>query len=217
MMGDIAGPTSFVPVPINASCLNNDGEVDVTNVVGGTMPYQYSANGGAFGVNPLITGLASGNYNITVEDANGCTVSQSAFVNINNTLSLKMGPGTTICQGTSTMLTLTTNATVFSWSPAASLNNDTIAEPIASPGTTTTYSVMANLGICISTGTETVTVLPAPIAVASPPEVTICYGQSTQLQGSGGVTYQWSPSTWLNDSTISNPISRSRKKALHMA
>jgi gliding motility-associated-like protein len=213
-MGSIAGPTSFIPVPISASCLDNDGQVDVTNVVGGTMPYQYSANGGAFVVNPLITGLSSGNSNITVEDANGCTVSRSAFVSINNTLSLTMGPGTTICQGTSTMLTLTTNATVFSWSPAASLNNDTIAEPIASPGTTTTYSVLASLGICISSGTETVTVLPAPIAVASPPEVTICYGQSTQLQGSGGVTYQWSPSTWLNDSTISNPVSQKPLKSI---
>jgi hypothetical protein len=213
MMGDIAGPTSFVPVPINASCLNNDGEVDVTNVTGGTMPYQYSA-GGAFGVNPLIPGLASGTYTITVEDANGCTVSQSTFVNVNNSLAFTMGPGTTICQGTSTMLTLTTNATGFTWSPAASLNNATIAEPIASPGTTTTYSVLASLGICISSGTETITVLPAPIAMATPPEVTICYGQSTQLQGSGGVTYQWLPTTWLSDSTISNPVVQKPLKSI---
>jgi gliding motility-associated-like protein len=213
-MGSIAGPTSFAPVPISASCLNNDGEVDVTNVIGGTMPYQYSANGGAYGPNPLLTGLPGGLQNITVEDANGCTVTQPIDVSINNTLTLTMGAGATICQGTRTTLTLTTNATVFSWSPAASLNNDTIAEPVASPGTTTTYSVMANLGICISTGTETVTVLPAPIAAATPPEVTICYGQSTQLQGSGGVTYEWLPTTWLSDSTVSNPVVQAPQKSI---
>jgi len=214
LMDNIAGPTSFNAVSISASCLNNDGQVDVTNVVGGTPPYQYSVNGGAFGPNPLITGIISGTPNITVEDANGCTIMLPVFVSINNTLTLTMGAGATICDGTSTMLTLTTNATTFSWSPAASLNNDTIAEPIASPGTTTTYAVMANLGICISTGTETVTVLPAPTAVATPPEVTICYGQSTQLQGSGGVSYQWSPATWLSDTTIANPVVQQPQKSM---
>ena len=207
MMGDIAGPSLMALAPISASCLNNDGEVDVTSVTGGTPPYQYSANGGAYQANPLLTGLSLGNQNITVEDGNGCTLTQSTNVGIIGNLVLQMGSGATICQGTSTQLTLaTTNAATFTWSPAASLNNDTIAQPIASPGATTTYSVVANLGICISTGTETVTVLPAPIPVATPPEVTICYGQSTQLQGSGGVSYQWSPATWLSDTTISNPV-----------
>jgi gliding motility-associated-like protein len=215
MMGDIAGPTSFTAVPINASCLNNDGQVDVTNVNGGTMPYQYSADGGSYGANPVITRLSSGNQNITVEDGNGCTVTQPVFVGINNTLILQMGAGATICQGTSTQLTLAmTNATTFIWSPAASLNNDTIAQPIASPGTTTTYAVMVNLGICISTGTETVTVLPAPIPMATPPAVTLCYDQSTQLQGSGGVSYQWSPATGLSDTAISNPVVQQPKKSI---
>ena len=214
IMGDIAGPTSFNAVSISASCLNNDGQVDVLNVIGGSPPYQYAANGGAYGANPLITGVASGNPNITVEDVNGCTITQPVFVSINNTLTLTMGAGATICDGTSTTLTLTTNATTFTWSPAAGLNNDTIAQPIASPGTTTTYSVLASLGICISSGTETVTVLPAPTAVATPPEVTICYGQSTQLQGSGGVSYQWSPATWLSDSAIANPVVQQPQKSI---
>ncbi len=214
MMGDIAGPISFNAVPISASCLNNDGQVDVISVFGGTPPYQYSVNGGAYGPNPLIMGVSSGNPNITVEDGNGCTITQPIPVGINNTLTLTMGAGPTICDGTSTMLTVTTNATTFNWSPAASLNNDTIAQPVASPATTTTYAITANLGICTSSGTETVTVLPAPIAVAAPPEVTICYGQSTQLQGSGGVTYQWSPAIWLSDSTIANPVVQQPQKSM---
>ncbi len=48
------------------------------------------------------------------------------------------------------------------------------------------------------------TVLPAPIANAGP-DLTICYGQGADLQGSGGTTYSWSPITYLNDPTIANP------------
>jgi len=37
-------------------------------------------------------------------------------------------------------------------------------------------------------------------------DVMICEGDSTQLIGSGGVTYEWTPTTDLSDSDISNPI-----------
>ena len=35
---------------------------------------------------------------------------------------------------------------------------------------------------------------------------TICYGTSTQLEASGGTSYQWSPASSLNDPNIYNPI-----------
>jgi gliding motility-associated-like protein len=213
MMGDIAGPQLLQLQPISATCLNDDGQVDAI-VTGGTLPYQYLANSGSYGPNPLITGLPSGNVSVTVEDANGCTITGSTFVGINNTLFLDMGSDPTICQGTTTKLTITsTNATSFAWTPAASLNNASIAEPIASPATTTTYAVIVTLGICISSSTEIVTVLPAPIAVATPPEVTICYGQSTQLQGSGGVSYQWWPGLYLSSITAPDPEVQQPRKS----
>jgi len=36
--------------------------------------------------------------------------------------------------------------------------------------------------------------------------VEICQGHSTTLNGSGGVTYSWSPSYGLSDPNISNPV-----------
>ncbi|HEV3415068.1 MAG TPA: hypothetical protein VG101_21460, partial [Puia sp.] len=203
-MGNIPGPTGLLLQPIAASCLNNDGQIDAI-ATGGTLPYSYSANGGPYGASPLVNGLGSGNQTITVMDGNGCLITAATFVPVNNTLTLTMGPGTTICQGTSTTLTLTTNATSFSWSPATGLNDPTIAEPVASPSTTTTYTVLADLGICISTGTEAVTILPAPLPTASA-VAELCYGQSAQLQGGGGVAYQWSPATYLSSTTIPNPV-----------
>jgi gliding motility-associated-like protein len=48
-----------------------DGQIDVSPV-GGTPPYLYSVDGGAFQASTSLTGLCSGNHNITIQDANGC-------------------------------------------------------------------------------------------------------------------------------------------------
>src|ERR1700722_12027203 len=44
-VGDIAGPVGLLLQPIAATCMNNDGQVDVI-VTGGTPNYTFSANGG---------------------------------------------------------------------------------------------------------------------------------------------------------------------------
>ncbi len=48
-----------------------DGQIEVTSVSGGTPPYQYALNGGAFTAQNLFTGLAQGDYTISVKDATG--------------------------------------------------------------------------------------------------------------------------------------------------
>ena len=66
----------------------------------------------------------------------------------------------TICPGTPTVLGAT-GATSYTWTPATGLNNTLVANPIASPTTTTTYTVIgtgANVG-CINTAKVTVTVI----------------------------------------------------------
>jgi gliding motility-associated-like protein len=203
LMGDIPGPQIALQ-PFPASCANNDGQVDVI-ITGGTAPFLFAADAGPFLASNPVGGLVSGLQTITVKDANGCVAMESTFVPLNSNLTLLMGAGATICQGTDTPLTLTTNATAFFWSPSASLNDSNLSEPVASPAATTTYTLTASLGICVGTGTETVTVLPAPIPTATP-SATTCYGQSVQLQGSGGVSYQWSPATYLSSTTVPDPV-----------
>lgn len=210
-IGNIAGPTAFLQ-PIAATCANNDGQIDVITITG-TPPFQFSANNGPFGTNNLVGGLASGNQSITIKDNNGCLVTESTNVPLNNNLTLAMGPGATICQGKSSMLTLTTNATAFSWSPAASLDNPKLPQPNASPAATTTYTVAAALGVCVETGTETITILPAPTPTATA-TASLCYGQSVQLQGGGGVSYQWSPATYLSSTTIPDPVVQQPQKSI---
>ncbi len=49
-----------------------------------------------------------------------------------------------------------------------------------------------------------VTVLPAPVASVSS-NVTVCYGKSVTLSGSGGSTYLWTPATYLDNPAIADP------------
>jgi hypothetical protein len=55
------------------SCFGgNNGNITV-KATGGTAPYTYAINTGAFQTNGLFDQLTAGTYNITVKDANGCT------------------------------------------------------------------------------------------------------------------------------------------------
>lgn len=62
------------------TCIGNDGSV-AANVTGGVQPLSYSWSTGSTGAN--INSLTAGTYNLTVTDANGCSVVQSAIVNNN--------------------------------------------------------------------------------------------------------------------------------------
>ncbi|WP_298304492.1 proprotein convertase P-domain-containing protein, partial [Flavobacterium sp.] len=88
----------------------------------------------------------------------------------------------------------TTCPVTYSWSPAGSLNNDAIANPIATPTTTTTYTVIVtSINGCTSTATTTVTVNPLPTASISGNNGPICSGANATftLTGTSGavVTY----------------------------
>lgn len=52
----------------------NNGSI-TASVTGGTMPYQYRINGGAYGSNASFAGLTAGVYTIDVLDNNGCSSS----------------------------------------------------------------------------------------------------------------------------------------------
>jgi gliding motility-associated-like protein len=104
-------------------------------------------------------------------------------------------------------LSTVTNATQFSWTPAIKLSGTNNANPMASPTATTLYIVTATLGRCSVNDSILVAVMAAPIPDAGPaPPDGICYGKTYQLQGSGGVSYSWTPSAYLSSTTIYNPI-----------
>jgi len=123
---------------------------------------------------------------------------------VSSSISTTITPDTTICNGDSVQL-VASGGTNYSWTPSTGLSDTAIANPIASPTTTTIYTVIIVSGFCGSdTVSVTVTVIDSIIAAISP-DTSICQGDSVQLIASGGINYSWSPSMGLNDTSIANP------------
>lgn len=188
-----------------ASCSGNpDGQITIT-VSGGNAPYSYSTDGVNFQSGNLFS-LTSGIYAITIKDHNGCITSQNATVPLNNIVTIDAGADTAICEGTSFIIPAASNAAGFVWSPAASLQNSNSLNPTASPADTTIYYVTATTGICSRTDSIKIIVWPAPVADAGT-DIAECFGKTIQLNGSGGVSYTWSPATYFITATnIANPL-----------
>ncbi|MFO7723873.1 MAG: T9SS type A sorting domain-containing protein, partial [Bacteroidales bacterium] len=160
--------------------------------------------------NPIASPVTSTNYTVTVTDDKGCQGSDDIFITINPMLSVDAGPDQSTCAGMMVFLNATpaggTAPYTYEWSPAASLNNPLIQNPEATPQVTTVYTVtITDQNMCQATDDVEIIATALPVANAGA-DVAICFGQSTQLQASGGTTYQWSPTYGLSDPNISNPM-----------
>ena len=204
MVGNIAGPQIDAAVPTQATCAGNDGTVTVTGT-GGTPPLQYSLDGVVYANSGNFTKISPGDYVATIKDRNGCIASQPVVVPLNNTLTVDAGSDITICEGKSAKIPAKSNALLYSWAPSTGLSDPTVLQPQASPGTTTLYSLTATWGVCKQTASVTVLVNPAPVAVVGP-DITICYGKSAQLNGSGGEGYSWTPALYLDNPATADPM-----------
>ena len=69
-------PITFSDSVVNISCGGTlDGEIWAITPAGGTPPYEYSLDGGAYSSSPSFTGLAAGTYTLNIRDAGGCVLS----------------------------------------------------------------------------------------------------------------------------------------------
>ncbi len=114
-----------------------------------------------------------------------------------------------ICQGNSLILSTDSSSGVqFLWNGpnGFSATNRTVSIINALPQNSGNYSVKWLLNGCESSAsTVWVLIYSNPIASAGV-DLGLCAGQNVQLNGSGGISYSWYPSTGLSAINISNPI-----------
>jgi gliding motility-associated-like protein len=72
----LAGPSLIQVGLTNPNCGLENGALVINGTIGGTSPYEYSVNGTIVQVLNPIQDLGSGNYDLSVIDANGCSHSQ---------------------------------------------------------------------------------------------------------------------------------------------
>jgi hypothetical protein len=156
------------------------------SMTGGTPPYTASWIGFSPGNTLQISSSVAGNttYSFSVFDFGSCNSTATINVQFIQTPTLSIN-GSTICIGKTATLSVS-GAQVAHWFPGA-IPAFTHA---VSPQATTIYTVIGSNGMCATTATTQVTVLPLPklIAAANTP---LCQGQQLSLSASGALSYQW--------------------------
>jgi gliding motility-associated-like protein len=158
---------------------------------------------------PLVRPLVNTQYTVTA-NLGKCQAKDSMQAIVSPYPSAVAGPDLIICYGTRVQLNGSVSGNLFSWSPAASLINQNTLTPTAGPTRTTTYILSAtNTAGCLKPKTDTlvVTVIPQIMAYAGKDTAAVP-DQLLQMNASGGLSYLWTPSTFLSDPTIANPVAK---------
>lgn len=143
---------------------------------------------------------------LVVGAANGCSSDTTLEIVIRGPTLAEILPGDTICQD-ETLALQAAGGFFYAWTPTTGLSDAGVYNPLASPGSTTTYVVEVGDGCTADTAVVTVFVLPAPDARAWP-DTSLLRGQTVQLFASGGVNYAWFPTDSLSDAGIAAPIAQ---------
>ncbi len=128
----------------------------------------------------------------------------SVRINV-ETVSVKANNDTTICALEPVQM-MASGAASYSWSPAAGLNDVTIANPVASPAVSTQYILTGtSANGCVDKDTVNVNIFQKP-AMSLTDDTEICPASSITLEATGGTSYQWTPAATLSSATIGNPV-----------
>ncbi|MFI5150400.1 MAG: gliding motility-associated C-terminal domain-containing protein [Bacteroidia bacterium] len=154
--------------------------------------------------NPTVTTNNTTTYTVTIVDGNGCRDSAQVVLTVNPKPAVSAGTATSICTGGNVNLQAT-GANTYSWTPSTGLSSTTIANPVASPPSTITYTVTGtDLNGCVNSDTVTVSV-GGSMTINVTGNNTICSGSSTILTATGAATYTWSPNSGISSVSASNP------------
>ncbi|PSJ71928.1 hypothetical protein C7N43_36830 [Sphingobacteriales bacterium UPWRP_1] len=160
-------------------------------------------------LNPIASPTQNTTYTLTViNPAVGCQDTDEVTVIITEETEADAGPDATICAGDAVILNGSgTPGNTFLWWPATGLSDPFIANPVATPAQTTTYTLIAtNANGCAAQDSVTVTVIGGNLPVTVP-DITICPGQTGILSVSGGSFsgYQWSNGASTAQIAVSEP------------
>ncbi len=154
---------------------------------------------------PTVNPSATTTYTVQL-DEQGCVNTDTVQIRVVRVVTTRAMNDTTICRTDPVQLNITSDGLQHQWTPAATLNNATLKNPIAVPtNVTTTYQVLARIGSCTATDNITITTVPYPFANAGN-DTAICFNTSAVLNGRhDGSSFTWSPvSTLVNPNTL-NP------------
>lgn len=157
--------------------------------------------------NTLAQPLTSTTYYVTA-NLGKCQATDAVFVKVAPYPQAYAGADTSICFGTQAVLNPAISGSLFTWSPASTLQNPSVLNAVASPKNTTSYilTVRDTLG-CPKPWRDTVLVKVVPPVIAfAGNDTNVLVNTPFQLNATGGTTYAWSPAIGLSNPNIANPV-----------
>ena len=144
-------------------------------------------------VAPLTTTV----YRVT-QNLDNCVGTDSVRVRVTPQVNLSVMNDTIVCSGDPLRLRASGNALRYEWTPAANVSSAVIAQPIAIPSLTTTYTVTGYISQCTAMQDITVTTFPYP-QVNAGPDQSICFGSRASLfVQSNANRIQWIPASSID-------------------
>lgn len=160
-----------------------------------------STTGGIVSASPT----SNTTYSVVGSNSNGCTDLSTIEIIVFQMPIANAGADVSLCEGNNILLNAT-GGNSYEWTPQVGLDNPYISNPIASPIISTTYIVnVGNQNGCFANDTITIGIHFKPLVDAGISQV-VCYPDPVMLQGSSAMSYNWIPTSYLNDSSLQNPI-----------
>ena len=146
-------------------------------------------------------------YTVTGTDQYGCSNTDTVRVFIRTKTIANAWRDTAVCRGYPVPL-FDTGGTKYQWLPPIGLDNANVYDPVATPASSITYTVIAQLAGCIpDTDYVSLTIYPLPTVDAGPDQRLLA-GSIAQLDATGTLIYKysWSPTETLSCDSCANPI-----------
>lgn len=192
----------------NTSCSSVcEGTASLVSVTGGAGTYTYSWSPGNQ-TTDSVNDLCFGTNTVTVTDQNNCSIDFEVNIGADDTITANAGSDTTICNNLTVNLNgvRSGNVTSVQWLELPNLNTIGNTDTITAPQTLGTICYVYRVsGACDVEDTVCITTTAVPNANAGD-NISLIEGSSTTLNASGGGTYSWTPTDFLSDSTINNPV-----------
>jgi gliding motility-associated-like protein len=138
------------------------------------------------------------------------TSSQPITINISPKIITTANSNSILCEQATLQLTAT-GGTNYYWTGPNSFvaNGDTVSlKNIQTINAGKYYVLVKNVDGCEKLDSTTVVINTSPTATTAFADTSICEGQSLKLKSSGGDTYQWIPTTGLDNSSSSSPLAQ---------
>lgn len=163
-------------------------------------------------ISPLATPRETTSYTLKVTDGNGCTGIDSIKIFVKPSPFVITSQDSTVCSSDRVKLsTISSSDVTYNWSPSTGLSNITGGGAVATPATSTKYTVTVTAANgCIASDSVYLTVKQSPSIAAATTDDLVCSGTPAHLAvtSSSPVTYKWSPSAYLDNDATATPIAK---------